>query len=580
MQVNSQETLYRRTTFSFMLVLSFLSLFCLSATPLHAAPDKAAIKKSVQKGVKYLRKNFEEIPSVSKGYKSLVALALFKGGEPTDSKEIQSAIRDVLDKIKDGKYNQGGNKYHIYAAGVDLMLLVDTSGEKYKPEVEAIVNYVVEQQHEEGFWAYYDDDMPDTSITQYALLGLWAASRIGVKVPIKTYDKAAKWHLDVQTSGGGLAYNPGTENKDSNYWKPKLNMTVGGTGSMLISQLHLYPNGATKNNSRKKKYGVLEKISLDGKKKKAGVYSDENYKKSVSSIRLEQGVTRGLRWVNTQFRPAIEIGLTNDSMYYYYGLERMTALANRTTFQGDDWFDVCSREILNTQKSDGSWDNDRNRFSATCFAILCLTRSTAKLLGRPVGKLGTGLLAGGRGLPDDLGRVSVQGGKVEMEKLNDPLAELLAELEKPNAVSVDDLQTSVIEKIQVGDPEELLGQRKKLLKLATNKNADLRRVALWALGRTGNISDARVMVDALGKDDNIGVLIEARNALCYMSHKANGFGSPTNPLHKLTEEASQSEKDKAMARWRAKVYKDWVRWYLKIRPYDEQNDFLELDLSR
>ena len=88
------------------------------------------------------------------------------------------------------------------------------------------------------------------------------------------------------------------------------------------------------------------------------------------------------------------------------------------------------------------------------------------------------------------------------------------------------------------------------------------------------------MVEALKNEDNVDVLIEASNALCYLSHKSNGFGMSPSPFDSIPEDATQAQKDQAMAKWKAAVYKKWLSWYLKIRPYNEQNDLLELGVAR
>ena len=537
---------YRNFLFCLLIFLCLIQEFGAWKNCLHAAEFDKDVKKSIAGGVNFLKEN---IGTANNGYRYLSAYALLKAGVPADNKVITDAVQSVLDKVKDGKYNNSTGIQRYYEAGVSIMLLVDATGKKHLPEIKAIVDYFIAEQHPNGAWNYTSEN-GDTSVTQYAVLGLWSASRVGVEIPNDIWGKILTWHVDNQAQSGGFAYTPGVVIGQGE-GKPTLNMSFAGVSSMLIIREQVFPDSPewgskTSKKKKKDKYGVLTKIEVGKTESKKKKEKKEESVPPVSLSKLDAAIRKGIQWANGNFRTSLHTE-AHFPMYYYYTTERMGALSGIDKIGGRDWYKVCAEELFKRQLKDGAWTAKFGKASSTSFALLFLSRSTAKIIGRPVGKLGTGLLAGGRGLPDNLGDVSVKGGKIDINKSKDPLAELLAELEKPNGVSVDDLQTSVVEKIQIGDPEELLGQRKKLIKLATNKNADIRRVALWALGRTGNISDARLMVDALGKDDNIDVLIEARNALCYMSHKANGFGSPTNPFHKLTEEATQKDKDAAMA---------------------------------
>ncbi len=577
----STSIMSRVTFCAISLMGGSFSPFVLPNANLWAAEKNPQVKEAIEQGVVFLKK---EISKSGVGYRSLAAYALLKAGEPADSKEITEAVEQVVKSVKGGKFTISSMHRHYYA-GVGLMLLADIKGDKHQAEIKILANYLIEEQFENGSWGYYKNNEGDTSVVQYAILGLWAAERAGVKVPSEVWDKAAKWHTTHQANSGGFAYVPGVKTGEGN-GSPTMNMGTAGTGSMLILRGMLYPNepgwveiyGSKKDQKKKNRFGLLKKIDTSKEApNKKNKNRQTDFKPTTSSKTVNSSIKNGLRWMDNQFRPKVR---SKFYMYYYYALERMTALAGVSKLADRDWFNVCAEEVIKMQAKDGSWDEESKKIAATSFAILFLTRSTAKLLGHPVGNLGSGLLTSGRGLPDDFGNVTMKNGKVETKKSKDPLAKLLADLEKPGSPLVDSLQTSVIEKIQIGDPEELIGQRKQLLKIVKNKNPEVRKVALWALGRTGNISDARVMVEALKNEDNVDVLIEARNALCYLSHKSNGFGISPNPFDGIPEDATQAQKDKAMAKWKAAAYKKWVKWYLKVRPYHEQNDFLELGNPR
>jgi hypothetical protein len=178
----------------------------------------------------------------------------------------------------------------------------------------------------------------------------------------------------------------------------------------------------------------------------------------------------------------------------------------------------------------------------------------------------------GRGLPDDLSQAIVKDGKVESTKDLGPIDQLLAELEKVE--SVDVAQAQFVEKVQLGDREELIKQKGRLLKLAKHPHVEVRRTAIWALGRTEDLKVARLLIDALD-DNDVDVMVEARNALCILSRKPLGFGLPESPFEGLPESAGDKEKEAAVKAWREKLKEKWGAWYYKYRPYEERDDLSE-----
>jgi hypothetical protein len=212
---------------------------------------------------------------------------------------------------------------------------------------------------------------------------------------------------------------------------------------------------------------------------------------------------------------------------------------------------------------------------------LFLLRTTAKTLKReiPLDPLGAGLLAGGRGLPDDLNQAVLKQGTVKSTKDLGPIDELLAALEKVESVDLSTTQSAIVEQVQLGDREELIKQKDRLIKLAKHPNAEARRTAIWALGRTEDMRIAKLLISALD-DNNVDVMVEAQNALCILSRKPLGFGLAESPFTGLAESATQEERDAAVSVWREKAKEKWGVWYYKYRPYDERDDLSEALFQR
>jgi hypothetical protein len=261
--------------------------------------------------------------------------------------------------------------------------------------------------------------------------------------------------------------------------------------------------------------------------------------------------------------------------YYYYSLERMSALVNISKIGSHDWFGECTDVICSKQNKDGSWEPAAPQ-TETALTVLALTRATAKLLKRsgPVATFGNGLLQGGRGLPDNLR----DGDKPKpSSKPATPLDQLLSSLSKASNLEVEEMQDQLVEQVQIGDRQALIQQKDLLVKLIQHPSAEVRRTAAWALGRTNDLSLARYLVTAL-EDKDLDVNIEAHNALCWISRKPAGFDLLLDPLEGLPPDAGPDVKDAAIKAWRSAALKVWGTWYLKNRPYKERGDEFEAKL--
>ncbi len=599
------------------ILLSLLITLTISVDPVSAQNLNSAVKASIRRGVTFLKKaGF----GIGDGNTSLGAYAMLVGGEPPNQPLIAKSIQFVKDKIKQGSYEPFG--HHVYEAGIDLMMLEAAGGDQYAAEMEVIVEYLVSNQRSPGQWDYPNQNNGgDTSITQYAILGLWAARRAGVEVPLDTWNRAAKWLMTTQAKNeGGFPYHA-----QSGVVDPLHSMTAAGAGCLGVIKLNLpaekkktpaagivTPDSNVGDSESKKDdpkkpsvyttYGILERIDFgEGEKKRAEEAIDEGGdgeefdpftqvpegERLVTREELDRAMGRGVGWIATRFtvsRPSSSHNNAWGENYYLYCLERMAALRNLQRIGNHDWYTEGASHLMNTQQQDGSWNRKNasmTTVASTSFAILFLSRSTGKLVGIPQpDDVGNGLLAGGRGLADDLSQVRVKDGKVvEEEKPKTPIDELLAELSDPTKLSLEEAQTAIVEQVQIGNREELIGQKETLLKLVKHPDTEIRRTALWALARCDDMQLVPAMIDALEESD-VDVIVEARNALCTMTRMPRGLGMPDNPLEGLPANARQAQKDAAVEKWRTEALKRWRGWYYENRPYTKRDDIAELKLNQ
>lgn len=527
-------------------------------------------RDTFNKAVAFLKKQ-----DLHGGQLSLAGLALVKAGEPDAAlvSKARAAVLKMFTANPDGTmtYKPHSEREGVYEAGVDIMFLLAISQEQYQPQVAAATQYLISRQMPEGAWTYPGEAVGDTSMTQYAMLGFWSAQLAGVEVPRSVWSNAARWHIRTQQKDGGFAYHPGTDHGVERGASTH-NLTNAAVGSLFIARKFLYPEdtGGKKDKKPTKKFGILE--DADRTVGQPSRPASGNGGAIVPLSAIDGSIRRGLGWANSRF--VLETPNRNKN-YYYYTVERVAAFAELKQMGGKDWYSACLAMLKQRQRPDGSWATPVPANGAS-FAILFMIRATEKLIDTP--PVGGGLLAGGRGLPDDLNNASVAGGAVkEKRKMEGPLDELLTSLASQDISVLEDAQQAIVEKVQIGDPKELLKEMDRVRKLASHPNVEVRRTAVWALGRSRSLKDAGLLIRAL-QDENADVVVEANNALSYLSRKLSGVGVPENPYEDLPEDASDAQKDAALKRWRKEALAGWAEWYLRVRPYEDRNDAFELQL--
>jgi hypothetical protein len=534
------------------------------------------IQAAIKRAVVSLR---GKIAQSGGGEGALMTMALLKSGQSADTPEVKAGIERILRQFEKDEYKPG--PHHVYEAGVSLMALANADPAKYKRQIEAIARYLIDKQQSGGEWDYPTPGNGDTSITQYAILGLWEAVRSGVSVPKRVWDKAAGWHITRQLKDGSFTYHPPPPSPDGFTLSSAgtRTMTVAGTASLLVCRLHLYP-GATdpdevrnaRRKSQGKKYGILIPAAVD-EEETADVeetrVAEVNFKPTTRLSAIDKAVGKGRDWLAERF--TVAPGESHD-LYYIYGLERYTALAGLKEINGHDWYAEGAAHLVATQgkavgqfsgmAEAGVWNDGCGPGPATAFGILFLGKATEKMLGRkPIRrdpKFGGGLLIGGRGLPANLDSLTLDQGGVKVRKLKGPVDELLAELENAQSREVEAAQAALVETVATDDPEALIGQADRLLKLARDSRIEVRRTVFWALGRSNELRVVPPLIVGLN-DPDPACRIEARNALRFISKRIDVREPP----------------DEATPQQRAAAVAYWKKWYLTVRPYDERDDLGE-----
>jgi hypothetical protein len=500
---------------------------------------RAQQEQAVLTGAQYLR---GRAANQQVGESAMIALALIKAEVPKNDPVITSCIAKIMKRFTGSGYDperKGGPD--VYEAAVVAMALANMDSEEYRGPVSLTASYLIGRQNANGSWDYTNRPNGDTSISQYAILGLWECENAGVDIAPSIWDRAAAWYLSAQAPGGSWNYH----RDQTPQYGETMSMTAAGVGSLLICKRQL-------ERFRQSKRGIsplLSSLTSEG--------SQQNYEVKTSLAQINQAVTKGMAWLGANFTTT-NGALIGHSIYYaLYGVERVGALTDRQTIGKLDWFDKGRSFIRSSQNSDGSWhspllSDDVN----TVWAMLFLTKSTAKSIRRViVRKLGPGTLVGGRDLPKDLTSMTVAGGKIMSRPMNGAVEGMLAVLEDPRSQSADTAVAGLIERYHREGPDVLRPFKDRFFKLLSDRDPGLRQVAAWALSRTGDFDVIPALIDALVDVDE-GVVISARLGLQLLSRKIDGLGppSPSTPEERL--EASK--------RWRS--------WYETIRPLGVEGD--------
>ena len=158
---------------------------------------------------------------------------------------------------------------------------------------------------------------------------------------------------------------------------------------------------------------------------------------------------------------------------------------------------------------------------------------------------------------------------------------MLASLSNLGDDGIDEIQQQIVAKVQIGDREALVENKDRLIGLVDYENpddpdhaAEVRRTAVWAIGRTNDLSLVKHLIEALD-DVSFSVMVESRNALCWLARRPNGLGEANDPLDTIPENASPDQREAAITAWHAETFKNWGAWYLQNRPYADRGDEFE-----
>ena len=338
----------------------------LQAGRAHAeAPTPARVDAAIDRGATHLLESSELRPATGgrPGQLALLGHALLASGvDPGDDR-----IRRLVTELAFASIER------TYDVGCTLLFLSEQDERGHRAWIEELAGRLIEWQHG-GRWGY-PRGAGDLSNTQYAALGLWAATRAGVDVPAATWSELVAAVIQHQGEGGGFAYGPRPPSARDGTGS----MTAAGVGTLAICELE------------------LARVGRGGAPSAPLAPADAPADQADAFARAARAAReRGLDWLAERFRADGNPGAHGWVHYWLYGVERMGAFTGRDHLGAHDWYVEGARWLLRVQAEDGSWGGS----TQTCFALLFLSRSSRRYFeSRTFGGVPTVAGAAGLGVP-------------------------------------------------------------------------------------------------------------------------------------------------------------------------------------
>ncbi len=241
----------------------------------------------------------------------------------------------------------------VYSAGCQLLALGATGDQDHKDWAQEIVDLLLgwESDHHPGAWAY-PSGASDLSNTQFAALGFWGASQLGIHVPTDVWQRMVDSAMRCQPFVNEVPWEgPGASSRSGKRRIAGFTYFEGGvtwpeTGTMTTAGLCTL---------------AIPKM-LVGRKLGNG-----------TGRQIEAGTLLGLGWLEHHY-PAQSGLKVGDNLYYYlYGLERVGAFLGLEKIGPHPWYLDGAEILVKKQADGGDWGSNSN----TCFALLFLRRASA-----------------------------------------------------------------------------------------------------------------------------------------------------------------------------------------------------------
>jgi hypothetical protein len=336
------------------------------------------VRTSIERGVAYLKSkqnkvdgNWAEYRTQPGGLTALCVLALLSSGVDAKDESVQKALHYLR--------SQGRPKM-TYATSLQTMALVAADPSplnKDKSLIRRNAEYLASIQiaagDRKGSWSYSDSQGGgDNSNSQFALLALHEAERVGIEVPDRVWTLALDYWLRTKPADSGWGYFEGQPVSGS--------MTCAGISSVVICSGRL-----SAGNARVEGNTIRCCVPAENNERVVKALGDamrwmgDNFSVDSNPVQSLDGGDR-----RTDPEQVSKIWL----LYYLYGMERAGRMTGQRFFIGlkkdekYDWYREGAMQLIRTpagqDKLTGSWrgtgliENDPQ--IGTALALLFLSK--------------------------------------------------------------------------------------------------------------------------------------------------------------------------------------------------------------
>ena len=498
-------------------------------------PESPEVKRLIDSGMEYLNRRTDK----RLGGQCLIGLCFLKHTGDASHRHVVSAIRACQEVCK---LDADKISTDIYSTGIAIFFLCEVNAQQHRTEIEKFTQSLVNRQKESGGFGYPGRETGDTSMTQYAAMGLWAARQHGVAVDQKVVKELCDWLVRTQDPTGAWGYQ-GVDPKDYQRVPQqhiRHSLAAAGLGSAYISAHML---GVAVN----AKQNPVDDLPLAFRRIESKVAGESKPLDKVELGRINRSLADGNAWFVRNFEYSVEPWV----YYYMYGYERYVSfreLAEGRELDGD-WYDQGVKFLQGNQREDGSWSGNYETVD-TAFAVLFLMRGTKKMIATSIASEVDGLLLGGRGLPKDTSGVKLHDGVLVGKSMAGSIDEVLRILEDPEHEDYHDA-VSFPPKLnwRAANAEQRADYVQRLRLVAVQGAPEAQVRAIEMLSATGDLQSAPTFITLLA-DEDLSVTLAARDGLRRISRKFGGFGMPDRPQRHEILAASE--------KWRA--------WYRSVSP--------------
>lgn len=351
----------RRTVVALLLPVVMIGA---AATSLPGQITPEQVRAAIDRGVAFLKSqqrpdgSWTELRGQAGGVTSLASLALLSAGVPPDDEHLQRALR-YLERFSKPEAT--------YATSLQTMVFCRANPKQYLAQIDVNVRWLESQQiasgPNKGAWSYgsAQQGSGDNSNSQFALLALHEAERVGVSARHETWAKAKAYWEDMQNLDGSWGYQRGGFDR--------------ATGSMTCA-------------------GVAALVICGGRVRQsdAAVADDGRIQCCRRAEEDDARIRRGLDWLGRNFSVTANPGSPGDLwlLYYLYGVERVGRLTGQRFFVdpqrgAHDWYREGAEHLVRIQDQlSGYWKGigriESDPVVGTSLALLFLAKGRRPIL--------------------------------------------------------------------------------------------------------------------------------------------------------------------------------------------------------